>query len=112
MPSSLTSGYTWSPMEASADMTAVEDNVTAPITWTPEATAALQRLGTRLFATTTETAAIFCYDTRTVRRAIEAGEIPAVRAGTTWRVPTAWIRAQIDLGTDAGQSGEPAPPAA
>jgi hypothetical protein len=47
-----------------------------------------------------------------VRRAIEAGEIPAVRAGTTWRVPTAWIRAQIDLGTDAGQSGEPAPPAA
>jgi excisionase family DNA binding protein len=99
-------------MEASADMTAVEDNMTAPITWTPEGTAALQRLGTRLFATTTETAAIFRYDTRTVRRAIEAGEIPAVRAGTTWRVPTAWIRAQIDLGMDAGRSGEPAPPAA
>lgn len=76
--------------------------MTAPITWTPDAEAALKRLGDRLFATTTETAAVLRYDARTVRRAIALGEIPAVRAGSTWRVPVAWIREQARLGAPAG----------
>lgn len=70
---------------------------TKPTTWAPGAQAALGRLGDRLFATTTEVAAILRYDGRTVRKAIEAGDIPAVRAGSTWRVPTAWLRAQIGV---------------
>jgi excisionase family DNA binding protein len=51
-----------------------------------------------LFADVPETAAVLRYDARTVRRAIEAGEIPAVRAGERWRVPTAWLREQARLG--------------
>jgi excisionase family DNA binding protein len=69
--------------------------VTAPITWNPTAEEALRRLDGRLFATVTETAAILRYDARTVRKAIEAGEIPAVRAGSTYRVPTDWIRESV-----------------
>jgi excisionase family DNA binding protein len=101
-------------MEALPDSHDVEDTVTAPTTWSPDAKAALARLDGRLFATVTEVSAILSYDPqgRTVRRAIAAGEIPAIRAGSTWRVPTAWIRAQVGLGTDSGQPREPAPPAA
>jgi excisionase family DNA binding protein len=51
-----------------------------------------------LFADVPETAAVLRYDARTVRRAIEAGKIPAVRAGERWRVPTAWLREQAGLG--------------
>jgi excisionase family DNA binding protein len=51
-----------------------------------------------LFADVPETAAVLRYDARTVRRAIEAGEIPAVRAGERWRVPTSWLREQARLG--------------
>jgi hypothetical protein len=52
-----------------------------------------------LFATTTEVSLIFGYDPegRTVRRAIEAGEIPAARVGATYRVPVSWIRQQAGL---------------
>ncbi|HEY5360300.1 MAG TPA: helix-turn-helix domain-containing protein [Streptosporangiaceae bacterium] len=52
----------------------------------------------KLFADVPETAEILRYDQRTVRRAIEAGEIPAVRAGGRWRVPTTWLRQQAGLG--------------
>ena len=52
----------------------------------------LEDLGERLFATVGETAAITRYDRRTIRRAIERGEIPAIKAGATWRVPTSWLR--------------------
>jgi excisionase family DNA binding protein len=72
--------------------------MTAPVTWTPTAQAALDRIRGRLFATTTECAAVLRYDARTLRRAIEAGEIPAVRAGSTYRVPVAWILTQAGLG--------------
>jgi excisionase family DNA binding protein len=72
---------------------------TKPVTWNPSAHAALDRLKDKLFATTTETAAVLRYDHRTVRKAIEAGEIPAVKYGATWRVPTAWLREQASLGT-------------
>lgn len=52
----------------------------------------------QLFADVPETAEILRYDRRTVRRAIEAGEIPAVRAGGRWRIPTSWLREQARLG--------------
>jgi hypothetical protein len=78
--------------------------MTAPITWSPDAEAALERLKGRLFATVTETSAILSYDPqgRTVRKAISAGEIPAVRVGCTWRIPVAWIREQAHLGMHGG----------
>lgn len=41
------------------------------------------------------------YDHRTVRKAIEAGQIPAIKYGSTWRIPVAWIREQAALGTNA-----------
>lgn len=86
---------------------------TAPTTWSPDATEALARLNGRLFATTTEASAVLRYDRagRTVRRAIEAGEIPAVRYGSTFRVPVAWLREQALLGTRENPSREPTPAA-
>lgn len=72
--------------------------MTKPITWSPSARAALERLDGKLFATTTETAAVLRYDARTLRKAIEAGEVPAVRAGSTYRIPTAWLREQARAG--------------
>ena len=52
----------------------------------------LDDLGGRLFATVPEVAAILRYDVRTVRRAIEAGTVPAVRVGAGYRIPMAWLR--------------------
>ncbi len=68
--------------------------MTAPVTWGGSAHEALERLNDRLFATTTEAAAILRYDPRTLLKAIKAGEIPAIRAGATWRIPVAWLREQ------------------
>jgi len=76
--------------------------MTKPVTWTPDARSALDRLSGRLFATTTEAAAVLDYDKRTVRRGIESGEIPHTRVGATYRIPTAWIRAQVQLGSSGG----------
>lgn len=78
--------------------------MTKPVTWSPSAHAALTRLDGRLFATVTEVSAIFGYDRqgRTVRRAIKAGDIPAIKAGDTYRVPVHWIREQVQLGADGG----------
>src|SRR5437016_2683138 len=52
----------------------------------------------RLFATAPETAAVLRADERTVRRALEAGQIPGFRCGATWRIPVAWLREQAGLG--------------
>jgi len=76
--------------------------MTKPVTWSLSAETALERIKGRLFATTTETAQILRYDARTLRRAIGAGEIPAVRAGTTFRIPTAWIREQAQVAAQGG----------
>jgi excisionase family DNA binding protein len=57
-------------------------------------------LNGKLFADVPETAQILRYDPRTIRRAIESGEIPAVRAGGRWRIPTSWLRAQAHVGGD------------
>jgi excisionase family DNA binding protein len=54
-------------------------------------------LNGKLFADVPETAQILRYDPRTVRRAIESGEIPAIRAGGRWRIPTSWLRARAGL---------------
>ena len=55
-----------------------------------------------LFATVPEAAAILRYDVRTVRRAIANGEIPAVKAGATYRIPVGWLRAQALEGAAPG----------
>ena len=72
--------------------------MTRPTTWSPSAQEALSRLNGQLFATTTEAGAVLRYNHRTVRAAITAGQIPAVRFGSTWRIPTAWLREQAQLG--------------
>jgi excisionase family DNA binding protein len=76
--------------------------MTKPVTWSLSAQAALDRIKDKLFATTTETGAVLRYDHRTIRKAIEEGAIPAVRVGSTYRIPTAWIREQARLGPDGG----------
>jgi excisionase family DNA binding protein len=75
-----------------------------PVTWTPSAAEALKRLQGRLFATTTEAAAILHHDPRTIRKAIDAGEIPSVRVGATRRIPVSWITEQARLDAD-GSAG-------
>lgn len=76
---------------------------TPPTTWTPDAQGALDRLRGRLFASVTEASAVLGCDLqgRTVRRGIAAGEIPAVKAGSTqWRIPVAWLRKAAGLGPE------------
>ena len=51
-------------------------------------------LAGRVFATVPEAAAILRYDVRTVRRAIAAGEIPATKVGSTYRIRVSWLRKQ------------------
>jgi excisionase family DNA binding protein len=43
------------------------------------------------------TAGILQCDVRTVRRRIADGVIPAVRIGTEYRIPVAWLREQAGL---------------
>lgn len=78
--------------------------MTRPITWTPDAEEALARIKGRLFCTTTEASVILGYDRigRTIRAAIEAGEIPFVRLGRTYRIPVKWLEAKAQLGTSGG----------
>lgn len=42
-------------------------------------------------------------DPRTVRAEIRAGRIPAIRVGTRWMVPVAWLREQVLGGTQSAQ---------
>jgi hypothetical protein len=51
----------------------------------------------RLFATAPETAQVLRSDERTVRAALEAGQIPGFKVGVTWRVPVSWLREQAGL---------------
>ncbi|MGV9243579.1 helix-turn-helix domain-containing protein [Streptomyces sp. NPDC003710] len=67
---------------------------------------AAERLHGRWFATVTEAAEVLHVDRRTVCRAIDRGEIPAVRVGQQLRVPVAWLRERAML--DGGPP--PAPP--
>lgn len=72
--------------------------MTAPSTWHPSPEDALKRIEGQLFATTTEAALIIRCDARTLRKAILRGEVPAVRAGNTFRIPVAWLQKQVRLG--------------
>ena len=73
--------------------------MTAPVTWSPSAQAALDRLKGKLFATTTEASLILGFDIkgRTIRKAIATGDVPAVKAGSTYRVPVAWLLEQARM---------------
>lgn len=64
----------------------------------------------QLFADVPEVAQLLRNDERTIRRAIERGEIPAIRTGKRWRVPTAWLRRVAGLET--GPETSPATSAA
>jgi excisionase family DNA binding protein len=48
-----------------------------------------------------ETADIFGYDQRTIRRRIAAGEIPATRIGAEYRIPVRWILEQAGVAVAA-----------
>jgi hypothetical protein len=56
----------------------------------------LDDLGGQNFTGVPEAAAILggC-DPRTIRSEIRAGRIPAIRVGTKWMVPIAWLREQV-----------------
>lgn len=83
-----------------------------------ETESALKRLDGKLFANLSEASRALRYDRRTIQKAIDAGEIPAVKVGSTCRIPTAWIRemagfpvseelaAEIREGTAAAERGE------
>jgi excisionase family DNA binding protein len=60
-------------------------------------TLTLDDLAGVLFATVPEAASVLRYDVRTVRRGIADGDIPAVKAGATYRIPVAWLRARALL---------------
>lgn len=53
----------------------------------------------RLFIGAPEAARLLGLDQRTIRRALEKGEVPGFRVGVAWRIPTAWVRAQAGIGT-------------
>lgn len=86
--------------------------MTKPITWTPDAQSALERINGRIFCTVTEAAALLDVDARTMRGALKRGDIPGLRTGSTWRVPTSWLRekAQITQAEEACDHTKPERP--
>lgn len=42
-----------------------------------------------------QAALILGYDQRTVRTAIERGDVPATRVANSWRIPVTWLRRQV-----------------
>ncbi len=62
----------------------------------------LEDLQGRTFAEVWQAATILSRDPRTIRKAIKAGEIPAVRLGPRYSIPVDWLR--------AAASGEAADP--
>ena len=60
---------------------------------------AAEPLAGRIVLTTAEVGAVLGCDGRTVRRAIEAGQVPAVRVGRRLCVPAAWLRERAMLVT-------------
>lgn len=60
----------------------------------------LASLAGKLFADVPETARVLRIDERTVRRMCDAGEIPAIRTGRRWRVPTSWLSQVAGLETE------------
>lgn len=56
-----------------------------------------ETLETQLFADVPEAAKVLRYDPRTVRRGCESGDIPAIKSGNRWRIPTSWLRDKAGL---------------
>ena len=54
-------------------------------------------LAGQAFADVPQVADILGRDERTIRRAIEAGKIPATQVGSKWSVPIAWLREQAGV---------------
>jgi excisionase family DNA binding protein len=61
-------------------------------------------LAERLFATPAEVAELLDMDPRTVRAALQRGEIPGFKVGAWWKIPTAWLRSQAGIGDDDAAS--------
>jgi excisionase family DNA binding protein len=53
-------------------------------------------LETRAFFSVPETARLLGVDERVVRRAIEAGHIPATLVGSLRKVPVSWLKRQVE----------------
>ena len=52
----------------------------------------------RLFVSVAEAAVILETDPRTVRRALQEGQIPGFKVGTFWKIPVSWLRKQAGMG--------------
>ena len=58
----------------------------------------------QLFADVPQVAIVLRSDVRTIRRSLASGEIPGIRTGQRWRVPTKWLREAAGLeATGAGR---------
>ena len=66
--------------------------------WSDAASEVLDDLRGRLFASVPEAAVVLRSDPRSVRRAIAAGDIPAVPVGPRKLVPVTWLRQAAGLG--------------
>lgn len=60
----------------------------------------------RLFVAPVQAARVLGVDRRTLYRAIEAGDVPAIKVGAQWRVATAWLRAAAQVPGDAEAGDE------
>jgi excisionase family DNA binding protein len=81
-----------------------------------ELRAVLAAIGPKLFITVTEFSEYTRVDPRTVRRAIEDGQVPAVRIGNAVRIPTAGFLRMAEIAeleredTPDSSEGEPGSP--
>ena len=57
----------------------------------------LADLDGQLFADVPQVAVVLRTDVRTIRRSLASGEIPGIRTGQRWRVPTSWLREAAGL---------------
>jgi excisionase family DNA binding protein len=53
----------------------------------------------QLFADVPQVAIVLRTDVRTIRRSLASGDIPGIRTGQRWRVPTRWLREAAGLET-------------
>ena len=63
----------------------------------------------QLFIDIPAVARILGRDERTVRKAVEKGEIPGQKFGARWSIPTSWVRQQAGLPEPATATAVPDP---
>ena len=61
-----------------------------------DAIAQIERAG-QAAVTRTEAARLLGIDSRTLNRAIEAGDVPVIRIGKIIRIPTSWLRQHLGV---------------